>query len=310
MWLVWRKADKGSLPDICPRIGFSSTAQGIAVGATAALEASDILVRGGAILHLGSAASGPHPLMKTHGLDPLIPLQAAPDAQQPAGSGEGQAQQPAQRPAPPLRQCGGRTAPRDGSGLLAGQPSVDPAAAARAAEGGVRYLWLPVDRDNVRFRSHAALTSYANANCLLRCRILPIYCLFVCSAHPLIHRSPNFIPAQADRFGLQRELPAATAFCAAHLAAQRTVLIVCPDGRERSSAAAAALLACCCGHRGGADSSVREEDDVADSSGPVDFMFLGLKPVRELPSTSIIQAGLLNSCRSQRMCPHSCQLIS
>lgn len=83
---------------------------------------------------------------------------------------------------------------------------------------------------------------------------------------------------QEDRFGLERELPAIVPFCAAHLEAGRTVLVACPDGRERSAAAAAALLACSCGHGAAAGGGEGE------APGPADFAFSGLRPVRPLLS--------------------------
>jgi tRNA A64-2'-O-ribosylphosphate transferase len=73
--------------------------------------------------------------------------------------------------------------------------------------------------------------------------------------------------AKADRASLALALPRAVAFASAHLAASRTVLVACPDGRERAPGVAVALLAACF-----------EEEPEAAADGPPRVRFVGAAP--------------------------------
>jgi tRNA A64-2'-O-ribosylphosphate transferase len=77
--------------------------------------------------------------------------------------------------------------------------------------------------------------------------------------------------AKADRASLTLALPLAVAFASSHLAARRTVLVACPDGRERAPAVAVALLAACFEEE-------QEEDGGLAAGGPPRVRFVGAAP--------------------------------
>ncbi len=79
--------------------------------------------------------------------------------------------------------------------------------------------------------------------------------------------------AKAERASLLAALPAALAFARGHLAAGRTVLIACPDGRERAPAVAVALLAACF-----AETDHDPSDAPQPPAGPPRVRFLASPP--------------------------------